>query len=131
MASTVVLPQGTYPIGTRMLGPASIPQSVSAFKLALDGMAMTDPALRVRLDIDLSLDNGATWASAQPGPTFNPYPLFMTLSGGATNRAGQPLAEYFLSNDQIPSPASMARQVKATVTIAGAPLTTKGTLTLT
>ena len=57
--------------------------------------------------------------------------LFMTLSGGATNRAGQPLPQYFLSNDQLPSPTSTTRQVKATVTIAGTSLTTQGTLTLT
>lgn len=131
MSSAIVLPQGTYPIGTRILGPAPLAQGVTTFTLALDGAAMTDPALRVRLDVDLSLDGGATWAADAPGPTFNPFPLFMTLSGGATDRAGNPLPTYFLSSTQIPAPASSTRRIRATVTIAGAPLTTAGTLTLT
>jgi hypothetical protein len=130
MASIVVLPQGTYPIGTRTLGPANLAQGVSSFKLALDGTAMTDPALHVTIAVDLSLNNGSTWATETPGPTFNPCPLAMTLDGGATDRGGNPLPTYFLGTDSIPSPQSSTRRIRAVVTIAGTPLTTQGTLTL-
>lgn len=127
MASQTVLPPGTYPIGTQALGPATVPVGITEVKLALDGAAMTDPALHVFIGIDISLDNGVTWNS--PHPAADPFPIGMTLDGGATNRQGGPLAAYSLSCN-LPDPSNANRKVRATVTIAGTPLTTTGTLTL-
>lgn len=129
MASTIVLPQGTYPIGTRTLGPANVPQGVSSVELQLDGTQMTDPALHLTVGLDLSLDGGATWASTNPGVATDPFPVAMETQGGSKTRTGAPVPIYNLGTN-IPSPSSSTRQIKATVTITGTPLTTKGTLVL-
>ena len=130
MASQIVLPQGTYPIGTRTLGPATVPVGVSHVQLDLDGAAMLDPALHLTIQLDLSLDGGTTWASASPGPATNPLPVTLTTEGGMTTRVGEPLPSYPLAC-HLPDPSNANRRVKAVVTIAGTPLTTQGTLTLT
>lgn len=128
MASTVILPQATYPIGTRTVGPANVPQNATKVEMALDGAAMTDPALHVSMTLDLSLDNGATWNL--PHPQVDPFPIGMTLDGGALNRQGLPLATYTLGT-QLPDPTNANRKIRMTVTISGTPLTTQGTVTIT
>lgn len=128
MASSVVLAPGTYAIGTRTLGPANVPLGVTAIELALDGAAMTDPALHVAITLDLSLDGGATWND--PHPAVDPFPVGMTLDGGAKNRQGDPLAAYTIGTS-LPDPTNPNRRVRATVVISGTPLTTSGTLSLT
>jgi hypothetical protein len=128
-SSTVVLPQGTYAIGTRVLGPATVPLGLTSVELVLDGAAMTDPALQVTLVIDLSLDGGVTWNS--PHPDVDPFPIGATFVGGATNEHGGGPLDFYRRGVDFPQPTNAARQIKATITIAGTPLTTKGTLNLT
>lgn len=128
MADTVVLPQGTYPIGTRVLGPANIPLGVSSISLALDGTSMTNPALHVAITLDLSLDGGVTWND--PHPQVDPFPVGMTLDGGAKNRQGQALGTYYIGTI-LPDASNPNRRIRATVVISGQALTTTGTLTLT
>lgn len=129
MAAITVLPNGTYAIGTRNLGPASVPQNLTLAKLALDGASMTNPALHVELTLDFSLDGGTTWASTTPSRATDPYPLGITLDGGALDKSGNPRAEYFV-NAPLPDPTNPNRRIRGVVTIAGTPLTTTGTLTL-
>jgi len=128
MADTVVLPQGTYPIGTRTLGPATVPVGVTQIELALDGAAMTSPALHVSMALDLSLDGGSTWNT--PHPQVDPFPVTMTLDGGAKDRQGNPLPKYTIGT-RLPDPSNANRRVRAVVIISGTALTTSGTLSLT
>ena len=130
MSSTIVLPQGTYPIGTRTLGPATVPLGATSVQLQLDGTSMTDQAMAMSMTLDLSLDAGVTWASDSPSPATNPFPVSCTLNGGAKNRAGGPLATYLIGT-QIPAPSNTQRRIRAVIVISGAPLTTQGTLVLT
>lgn len=130
MATSIVIPQGTYPIGTFNFGPAPIPSSVSRAEIDLDGTNMTDPALHITLQLDLSVDGGVTWSTVSPGPSMVPFPITATMVGGALNRTGQPLSIYSLSAN-VPGVGSTARQVRGSVVISGAPLTTQGTLIIT
>lgn len=125
---TVVLPQGTYAIGTRVLGPANVPLGATEIALSLDGGAMTNPALHVAITLDLSLDGGVTWNN--PHPQADPFPVGMTLDGGAKNRQGLPLGTYFIGTT-LPDASNPNRRIRATVVISGQALTTAGTLSLT
>lgn len=130
MPTFTVLPNGTYPIGTRNLGPTSIPTGLTKAVLSLAGGAMTDPALTVTLQLDLSIDGGATWASTNRGPATDPYPTSSTIRGGGTRPRGGAQTEYIIGA-VLPDPTNPGRQMRGTLTIAGTPLTTTGTLTVT
>ena len=130
MPTINVLPQGTYAIGTRAFGPAALAQGLTTVELALDGSAMLDPALQLTVQLDLSLDNGVTWASTNRGPSTDPFPVTIETRGGSKDRFGNPRATYTLATT-LPQPQLATRQVRGTLTIAGTPLTTSGTLTLT
>jgi len=131
MSQIIVLPQGTYPVGSRTLGPAAIPTGVTSASLALDGTAMTNAALSLSLTLDLSLDGGVTWASTSPSQATDPFPVNVPdMRGGQLDRTGAARATYYISVWGIPAPTNPNRQVRAQVTISGVSLTTKGTLTL-
>lgn len=128
MPSIVFLNQGTYVPGTYNLGPASIPAGLSGVTLSLDGTNMTNPALQVSISLDLSLDGGLTWASTNPSSATNPFPVAMTLAGGAKDKSGNPLAAYTLTCP-IPGSGMTGRQIRATIIVSGQSLVTQGTLT--
>ena len=131
MTSQIVLPQGTYAIGSRTLGPVTIPTGVSSASLALSGTSMTNAALSLSLTLDLSLDGGVTWASTAPSHATDPFPVKVAdMRGGQLDRSGAARATYYISVWGIPDPNNVNRQVRALVTISGTSLTTQGTLTL-
>ena len=127
MSSTTVLPHGTYAVGTQLLGPAAVATGLTQASLALDrGEWLAGGTLA--LTIDLSLDGGVTWNS--PHPDVDPYPVGLTAEGGvALDKHGVAYTQTILTVP-LPQPASTTRRIRATVTIAGGPLTTTGTLTL-
>jgi len=131
MSRSLILPQGTYPIGTRTLGPVTIPLGVTFVALELAGAAMTNPALALTVTLDLSLDGGTTWASVSPSTPTDPFPVIATMEGGMLNKQGTFQDPYYLSVTGIPAPTNANRRVRATVVIAGASLTTAITLVLT
>jgi hypothetical protein len=128
MSSQIVLPLGTYPVGSYDLGPATVPLGVTDIKIELVGTSMTDPVLHVEVTLDLSLDGGVTWNA--PHPDVDPFPCGMVLSGGALDRQGLPLPIYSLSCG-TPDPTNPDRRVRAHVVISGTALITQGTLVLT
>jgi hypothetical protein len=126
MAAIVVLPQGTYPAGSRVLGPAAVPTGITGFTLALDRAAWV-AGVTLAMTVDLSLDSGVTWNT--PPETVAPYPVGLTAEGGvALDKNGAAYTQTTLST-AIPQSASTTRQLRATVVITGGSLTTKGTLT--
>lgn len=115
--------------GTRNFGPINVPQGISGAKISLDGSTMLDPALRGSLQMDISLDNGVTWSSQQPGPDTNPFPVLVDFLGGQTDKYGNPVAAYDRTCE-MPHPELTTRQLRAQlVNNSGVPLNTTATLT--
>lgn len=130
-SNTIVLPQGTYPVGSRTLGPSPIAQGISKLSLQLDATAMTDPALIIDMTLDFSPDGGVHWASVAPGFSTDPFPITVKMIGGMRDKNGNPLTIYHVTVSNIPSQELTTRQMRAFVTISGVPLTTQGSLVLT
>jgi|SRR6185436_6960143 len=131
MATFPVLAAGTYPAGSRTLGPVTLPVGLTACALVLDGTTMTDPALRLTVTLDLSLDGGVTWASDVRSHATDPFPVTATMSGGMIDgRTGLQRTTYYLSVGTIPDPTNPNRQARILLTNTVRALTTSGTLTV-
>jgi hypothetical protein len=115
-------------VGTRNFGPINIPQGISQATFSLDAALMTDPAMQGSLQMDLSLDSGATWAFSSRGPETDPFPVKMEFVGGALDKHNLPIPEYLISLT-IPHPELATRQLRSQLIVSGAPLTTTATLT--
>lgn len=115
-------------LGTRTVGPVSVPLGVTHALITLSAENMIDPAMTGSVQLDLSLDSGATWASTSRGPATDPFPVTMTFQGGTLDKHGVPVLVYDL-NASFPHPEISTRQVQATLTVAGVPLTSTCTLT--
>lgn len=128
MATTTVLPQGTYQPQTRLLGPVTVPQGATELTFTFDRTNWTDPAVTLAITIDLSLDGGATWNN--PPEQAAPLPFgFTSEGGGGLDKHGNPRTET-TGTTSIPQPTNTQRRLRATVTIAGGPLTTNGSVTI-
>jgi hypothetical protein len=112
-------------LGTRNFGPINVPQAVTDALFSLDAALMTDPAMQGSVQMDLSLDGGATWASTNRGPDTDPFPVIMTFQGGAKMIPAYNVECHF------PHPELATRQLRAQLIISGAPLTTTATLSAT
>lgn len=108
----------------------NVPNGATQAVLSLDGATMTDPAMHASVTLDFSVDNGATFASQNPGPATNPYPVTMEIQGGTKDKHGNPLPSYDLGVP-LPSPQLTTRKITGSVTVTGAALNTTGTLTIT
>lgn len=115
-------------LGTRNFGPINVPQGITNALFSMDGAGMTDPAMQGSLQMDFSIDNGATWASANPSIDTNPFPVLMTFQGGAKDKNGQPIPAYHIAC-RFPHPELTTRQLRAQLIVSGVPLTTTATLT--
>jgi len=119
MPTSTIIPQGTYPVGTRSFGPANVPSGLTTGVIAFDRTAWSDPAVTLDLFLEFSIDNGATWA----------FPAGMGAEGGvARDKNG---VVQTVSTLGFVFPDGPTRKVQGTITIAGGPLTTNATLTLT
>lgn len=125
--STVVLPQGTYPAGTRTLGPVAVPNGTTAFVLSLDRTNWTNVNVKVALTFDLSLDGGTTW---NPHPDADPFPVGLTAEGGTARDKNGNVVNTTTLSAPVPDVTNTNRRVRATLVITGGSLTTSGTLTL-
>ena len=124
----IVLPHGTYPEGTRVLGPANVAQGLTGFTLSLDRDEWL-AGVSLALTVDLSLDNGATWNN--PHPQVDPYPVSLTAVGGvALDKFGAAYPTTMIEVP-LPQPSSTTRKIRATMVVVGGSLTATGNLTLT
>ena len=126
MASSIVLPHGTYAAGTRVVGPATVPSGVSGFSLALDRGEWL-AGVTIQMTVDLSIDSGATWNN--PPESVVPYPLGLSAEGGAALDKNGVLYPQTILAAPIPNSGSSTRRIRANLTITGGSLTTTGTLT--
>lgn len=115
--------------GGLIISAIPIPDNVDVIRFSLDGLALSDPELFVKLTIDFSPDFGKTWASLNPGPDVNPFPVEVMFQGGSTDRSSLsniankvPLPEYFWESPIIPPGKS--RMIKGHLDIIGSKLTT-------
>jgi len=115
-------------LGTKNFGPINVPVNLTGALFSMDAANMTDPAMQGSLQMDLSLDNGVTWASTNRGPETDPFPVLMTFVGGAKDRHGNPVTAYDIQCS-FPHPELSTRQLRAQLIVSGVPLTTTATLT--
>lgn len=126
----IILPLAMLVPGVHSFGPLSIPQDISSAALSFDRTAWTDPALRVDVLIDISLDGGLTWASETPNRATDPFPIRCTLVGGSLlDKSGLALTSGVLGSGALPQPGNANRSIRGTVTNNLA-LTTIGTLVI-
>ena len=101
----VILRTVSMPVGVTVLGPATVTSAWVAAGLLIDKSTWTDPADTMSLQVDFSTDSGATWV--QKGG-------FVDEPGG-----GPQCWVYF----QFATQPNNQRRVRATITVAGHPIT--------
>lgn len=123
----IVVPHGTYQVGTRIFGPVAVPVGLTNATVAFDRGEWTSQSTTITLNIDLSLDGGVTW---NLHPDADPFPVGMEAEGGvALDKNGVPYTQSSRSAP-LPQPGSSQRMVRGFITVAGGPITTTGTLTV-
>lgn len=120
MATTTVIPGGTYQKGSANLGPAIVPVGLVFVRLEFDITLFTETDRAIAFSLEISYDNGITWrflaGATQPGGTFVDDEGLRQTKGFFEAR--------------LPEPTNVARQVRGTITITGGVfLTLGGTLT--
>jgi hypothetical protein len=116
--------------GTQRNIPArDIPQSLNALKISLDGSTITNPATHAVLTVDYSPD-GVLWATEAVSEVDKaacvPFPIVWEFQGGMTDRAGNLITDLFVETG--PFPDGIARQVRGTLQVTGAALSTTATI---
>lgn len=108
-------------VGTLNVPARALADAVQGVDLRFDATtpSMQNPALRFELQVFFSPDSGQTWR----------FLMGATFDGGAKDRAGNPLAEYYRQIPFPPDTPDGQRQIKATLTNnSGVALTTTATL---
>lgn len=103
---------GTYGPLTQTFGPVAVPVEVSHFRISLEVGHMLNPAQSYRFDSEISFDNGTTWAKF--------------VGAGLQGNAGIPPGQISFFGGGVPFPTNPNRKIRATLTLAGPPITTDG-----
>lgn len=133
MATTVTIPARTLQPGQRTIGPRAVPAGASSFQLTATASQAVAAGNSVVLDVQESLDGGATWKSVVSSPW---------IGGGNFGGSGEgdppalSLGQAFFvgdpNGDYAPDTSRPAIEVQLVVTITGAALAVSGgTLTVT
>lgn len=124
--ATVPFTLTTLPLGQHDLGSTSIPTTITAVTCLLDrtvtgGFNSLTAGTTVSLSVSLSLDAGVTWTQI----------LAATVVGGVwtSNVTGLTQPSSWIACP-VPSPG-VARNLKATMVVAGTVVAVAGTLTIT
>lgn len=121
-AQTIPVFSGTLQPGTRTLPPTVVAVGKTALTLSIDRTNWTDPAVTASMSADLSVDGGVTW--------LNGWVAFTAMGG--PNQAPTPMnpnPNISYVNTDLGDP-NANRKIRASVTIAGGPLTTTVTVVL-
>jgi len=114
---------GTLHAGVTNLPQRSVPLGATSFTITIDRTNWTDPALKLAISIEISLDGGVTWASDsaatyEGGPAPTPTPI-----------QPNPVNQSVLTSD-LGDPTNTNRMVRGTLTLTGGNLVTSGSLIL-
>lgn len=109
MASVVVLPRNTYS-GSRNFGPVNVPNGLTYVELSLDRSLWTDSATAVDFGLELSQDNGQTWA---------PWGRATAVGGVILAKDGVTVLAKSSFYVSLPNPDNTQRKLRGDVTITG------------
>lgn len=118
--TTQVVPPGTYGPGARVIASSPIPLGLVDFDLDVDTSLLTDPAVRVEVCFDLSLDGGNSWNGN--GVIGDCY------AGAGVDGRATPSAKMSVGRG-LPEPANPNRRFRGKMTIIGGSLQTSANLT--
>lgn len=120
--SIVAFPLNNYATGSRTTAPHTIPGQISTVTFAVARCTTADPTIwpnqstTLEAILEVSEDGGATW---------NPHGSFTAEGGIAPGRFGGEAAE---SSGVFPFPGLASVDARLTLTVAGGPLRSFGTL---
>ena len=110
-------------VGTRSVGPISVPVGLTAASISLSRDNFLNPACTISVAIELSLDGGANWV-----------PLASCFDRGSSaqlwNRTHTALLPISLTIG-LDDKTNAARQIRGTITVTGVAFVSTGTLDLT
>lgn len=113
----VSAPSVTVPVGVHPFGPVTLPSALGQVVVAFDITSHGDgSAASVAVAVELSLDGGATW---QPFFSFERDKGYAPIA-----EPGIPTGWAYMRVPKLPQPGNPNRQVRGTLTISNAPLTT-------
>lgn len=113
--------------GSRVIGPVNIPTGLTSVKIEIDRDNWTDPAIKLTLKIDISLDNGATWNN--PPADCVPFPVGLEAEGGVVLDKNGQLVHTSVVAGPLPQPSNPDRKARANITVTGGSIPTTVTIT--
>ena len=125
MPTQTILTSKRWNPGTYNIPSSPIPLGLEYVKLTFDVTEMTDPALSIMAEFEISYDGGTTWRERN-AVSFQGGPIRMTdLSGNPVVRNPP-----FISTHEvwISEPENPSRRVRGSVKIAGGGFKTEMTL---
>ena len=118
MARTLLFPLTSYAPTSRSFGPLPIPVGLSSVRIEWDITSHTDPTIELRINTELSLNNGVSWR----------YFFGFTRLGGVGRDDDGSVSTLSYMKVNIPQPLSTQRQLRGVFVLTGGSLTTSGTL---
>lgn len=113
--ATVPIPLVTFPVGTRVFGPVSIPSAIAQATITLNRSSGAHPLdgapsdTTVQIDVQISFDGGASWRLLASTQDYGAPRLFKDGTAVTTLSIGA----------SLPPQQAVARQVQAAVTVTG------------
>lgn len=132
--ATTTIPEATYPVGTTTIGPVNVPNGATLAVIRFSRDKWLDPAVKLTLRMELSLDNGATWSPNPSGESVWPwgiFPVVITAQGGESMGMGGVVETHTMQEVPLPDPNNNRRRVRFVRTVEGGPLTTVVTIDVT
>lgn len=102
--------------GNVILGPFNVPRNLTSFRVELDATQHLNPGVMLTIAVELSFDNGSTWAFVASG----------SRSGGVVFEDGGAVSTTMVIETDLPDPTNNQRRIRFPVTLNGGSFTTAG-----